>query len=747
MKILYICADRGIPILGHKGASVHVRSISEAFARAGHQVTIVAPTLTKQKREPHELVYPQGVEVRRIKSASYVSADLPSEQAKEARSIAYSDYLADALSAEIGEYDLIYERYSLWSDVGARLATVSGLPFVLEVNAPLRQEAAAFRHLFASAEAERIERTQFAAADRVAVVSAELKQYVIDQGGNRTAVCVLPNAVDPQQFHPAVRGGKLRDRYGLHGKQVVGFVGRVRPWHDIDTLIAAFARCYADNPNLHLLLVGQTDAALQTKLDNLGLQSAATLTGAIPHPMIPAHIAAMDVAVSSHVASTDSYFSPLKLYEYLACGVPTVAANVGQTGRLIEDRQTGFLYKAGDSAELARAIQHVFREPVEARRVAWQGATLILNRYTWDNNAAHLLSGYAAPTVTAANDLPLLDAKLRQRLYRATRHDLAVRFFKTGLASSLRVKQVKQIDLLKYKPNRRCVLAYTVRGWDTVTNRSRSLPFVGKVFRDGRGELLNRWQSLLWDGAFRPDSADQITVAAPLGYLAPMRMQVQGWADGKTFDELAHERRHDMVPLAARSAEAIAKLHSWQPPNDAPTLKTYALADEVGNLAHYAERTIDLRPDMVVEVEALHSTLVDWSGRLPAPTRRAVLHRDFYYSQLLFDGDDVTLIDFDLLALGDRAIDVANFVAHLSLLGLQVAGRVDWFSAESHAFRRQYPRFATIDATFQERCNFYEATTLFRLLQVVLTRPKYADHFETLFHHTAAKILGVALAR
>ena len=206
MNILYICADRGIPILGHKGASVHVRSISEAFARAGHQVTIVAPTLTKQKQEPHELVYPQGVAVRRIKSAAVVSADLPAEQAKEARSIAYSDFLTNTLTTEIHEYDLIYERYSLWSDVGARLATASGLPFVLEVNAPLREEAAAFRHLFASAEAERIERTQFAAADRVAVVSAELQRYVIKQGGTPKRVCVLPkNAKSRRAVHETCR--------------------------------------------------------------------------------------------------------------------------------------------------------------------------------------------------------------------------------------------------------------------------------------------------------------------------------------------------------------------------------------------------------------------------------------------------------------------------------------------------------------------------------------------------------------
>ena len=43
MNILYLCADRGIPIRGHKGAAVHVRAMADAFQQAGHTVTILTP--------------------------------------------------------------------------------------------------------------------------------------------------------------------------------------------------------------------------------------------------------------------------------------------------------------------------------------------------------------------------------------------------------------------------------------------------------------------------------------------------------------------------------------------------------------------------------------------------------------------------------------------------------------------------------------------------------------------------------
>src|SRR5207247_344516 len=54
MKILYLCADAGIPVLGRKGASVHVRELIAAFCRAGHRVVLATPLLNKSPWEMPE---------------------------------------------------------------------------------------------------------------------------------------------------------------------------------------------------------------------------------------------------------------------------------------------------------------------------------------------------------------------------------------------------------------------------------------------------------------------------------------------------------------------------------------------------------------------------------------------------------------------------------------------------------------------------------------------------------------------
>lgn len=782
MHILYLSADRGIPVRGHKGAAVHVRALTDALLMAGHRVTIFTP-----RPGPTDGPTPR---------AEVIDCPLPTVAADDASAAdcqaqAYTSVLVAAALAWLASNpcDAIYERYSLWSDAGARLRAVTGLPLILEVNAPLRIETARHRHLGDDARAAQIETAQFAAADHVAVVSQPLAHYVTAHGARAAKVHVVPNAVDPQHFHPAVRGGDVRARYGLHGRTVVGFAGRMRPWHDGPTLLRAFQRLHAADPAYHLLLVGEMPPELLAAIEAAGLMEAVTCTGPVPHREVPEHLAAMDVAVSSHAvaeAGETFYFSPLKLFEYLACGVPTVAADVGQPGELIRPGYNGYLYPPGDDAALAAAIRTLVADPAHARAVAWNGATLVLQAHTWAQNAArvagwletqtsggagitsiytsgagvhgqpfHRESTHSSLTPAPAPDglvLPILDATLRQRLYRATRADLAAPLLARqlpgfGKKGPDRLQRIEAIEVLKYKPGRRCVLAYQLAGCDQSSHQR----VIGKVFRDERGQRLFALQDRLWRSCGGPNGVNGISVPQPLAYVPEMRMLVQASAPGRRLDELSLAGPIHSPVL--RSAEALAWLHGDQvlgrtPDNSRARLEPYTLADELRGLDHYAARLAVLRPDARPAVQALHAALLDWAARLPPAARTTPLHRDFYYSQVLFDGPHLVLIDFDLLAWGDPAIDVANFSAHLAYLGLEQFGDLSRFASEMVCFcdryaatgRSDFSEGKIMDADFAERLAFYQASTFFRLLSVVAPRPAVSHLFEPLLAHTHAAL-------
>jgi glycosyltransferase involved in cell wall biosynthesis len=668
--------------------------------------------------------------------------------ARERQAQAYADVLHAAARDLLAQYpcDFIYERYSLWSDVGARLHYETGLSLVLEVNAPLRMEALRYRNLSDDPLAARIEETQFEAAHAISVVSEPLGEYVSGRGAGNGQVHVLPNAVDPVRFHPAVRGEAVRDRYNLNDRFVVGFVGRPRPWHDLDCLCAAFARLYATDHRYHLLLVGEMAPEMAARLEQQGLRDAVSMTGPLPHSVIPQHIAAMDVAVSPHPPLTDFYYSPLKLFEYMACGVPVVAADIGQPAHIIHHRETGYLYPPGDAAVLADYIRALVDRLRRARRIAWQGAVYVLQNHTWDDNA-RAVTGWVEPQQderepdSTISPLPILDRKMRRWLYRATRPDLAAPLLADRLPAFVRggpeqLQSVEKIRILKYKPARRCVLAYELVGLAKRDQRPTRHQVIGKVFRDERGSRLFRVQQQLWLNGFGPDAGDGIHVPRPLAYVPEMRMLVQERAPGVTLNKLVMDR--NIKPLMLRCAEGLAKLHDFVAVDgpDGNGSKTYFLADELDSLDRFANELVEVRPQSVSKVAILLDGLRAWADKPTLPAATAV-HRDFYYSQVLFDGPRLTLIDFDLFALGDPAIDVANFAAHLHFLGLQHLGHLDALASEAVSFVVAYTRFRPVDGDFLRRFAFYQAATFFRLMKMVAPRPGLAHHFDALYRRTA----------
>ncbi|HFQ92548.1 MAG TPA: glycosyltransferase [Anaerolineae bacterium] len=735
MNILYICADKGIPIRGHKGAAVHVRAMSNAFARAGHTVTILTP-----RPGPADGPAPQAeiIHVPRPDGDERAYADLLFQTALE--------------WVENGRFHMIYERYSLWSDAGARLARETRLPLVLEVNAPLLEEAARYRDLTDYEQAAAVETAQFQAARAISVVSRQLRDYVIKRGAAPQAVHVLPNGIDPALFHPAVSGGKVRDRLGLKEKIVVGFVGRARSWHDLPTLLEAVARLRRTEPRYHLLLVGQMPDDLDEQLRERSLARAVTVAGPVPHQEAPGYMAALDVAVSSHLPLPDFYFSPLKLFEYLACGVPTVAANVGQPAQIIQDGETALLYRPGDAASLADCIASLMADRREARRMAWRGAALTLQSFTWDKNA-ETVAGWvddspAAVSLAAAKAAcaaPILDDRLHRRLYMAMRPDLAGPLLARHLPvfqrdGPARFKRVGRIRVLKYKPGRRCVLLYELYGRSRKDNCPVRYQVVGKLFRDERGRRLHKLQRMLWRNGFGPEASGGVYVPNSLAYIPKMRLQAQAYAPGQTLDELAETR--NIGPLIPQAAYGLAKLHNLPAPlpanGDGPVeMRSYFLDDELANLEQFTEKLAQARPEDMPRILLLRDALFAWADELPPLDTAVHVHRDFYYSQLLFNLGELTLIDFDLLAYGDPAIDAANFTAHLYLLGLEKKGDLHALAFEAEIFMLAYARLRPLDSGFWARFAFYQAATFYRLLRVAAFRPQWAGYFEPLLRHTA----------
>jgi glycosyltransferase involved in cell wall biosynthesis len=411
VKIAYLCTDFGIPVHGTKGAAIHVRELSRALAGRGHDLRIYTPRAGGPAPRDFDVPVreiPLEAEARRV--IEHVGGDPAAGPAEIAalRSMLYAATLPRRLAPELETFrpDAIYERYALFGAAGLALARTLGVPLLLEVNAPLSDEQAQHRGLAFAEAARGIERDLLQAADRVIVVSDALAGWAMGQGADPARVVVLPNAVDPKRFMvDAVAGGRERARIravlGAGDRPVIGFVGSLKPWHDVDALVRALGDLARRGTEAHLLVVGDGPerGALEARVRGEGLAAMTTFTGAVEHSAIPAWLAAMDIAVAPYAPAEDFYFSPLKLYEYLAAGRPVVAAVVGPLAAAIRHGETGWLYRAGDSGALADALATLIADPAAAAALGEAGQAFVRRHHTWDGNARAVVAMAGASAV------------------------------------------------------------------------------------------------------------------------------------------------------------------------------------------------------------------------------------------------------------------------------------------------------------------------------------------------------------
>jgi glycosyltransferase involved in cell wall biosynthesis len=417
MRIAYLCADFGIPIRGHKGASVHVREMVAALAAQGHDVRLFAPNPGhgNSVAAPLHTVSSTGLPDACRRVARHIAAWRHPRLDKEARELAYNLTLYRHVHAQVGRWrpDAVYERYSLFNLAGLTLARRLGVPHLLEVNAPLRHERARTKGLALDAVARLVERRLFGGSDAVLTVSTALRHYALEQGAPPARTLVLPNAVDTRRFAPGDRrqaaGGNgasvlspVRARLGLATDAfVVGFAGSLKPWHGTDVLLDAFAEMKDHVPGARLLIVGEGPQgdALRARAAGLGIGREVIFTGKVAHDEMPELLAAMDVAVAPYLQVPDFYFSPLKIYEYMASGLAVVASDAGEIAALVRDGLTGILCPPGEVTALVAALLSLAHDAGLRARLG-TAARMEAERHSWSANArivAELAGALARP--------------------------------------------------------------------------------------------------------------------------------------------------------------------------------------------------------------------------------------------------------------------------------------------------------------------------------------------------------------
>ena len=284
----------------------------------------------------------------------------------------------------------VWQRHELFQDAGLRLATSLGVPSVLFVPATVVWEAEQWgvrrpgwgRWLERSAE-----RPVLQAADVVACGTEVVAEQARRLGVADERIVLTPTGVDLDLFGPRAAAGALRRELGLEGRFVVGWVGSFRRFHAIEQAVEASAAVVGAT----LLLVG--DGPERPRIEALARARGvpAVFTGTVEHGDLPSYLGAMDAALVLAPAGAAYHYSPLKLAEYLAAGLPVVAPAVGQLQERLTDGADAVLVPPHDTDALVAALTRLRDDPALRDRLGRAARIAAEARWSWDHQVRRLL--------------------------------------------------------------------------------------------------------------------------------------------------------------------------------------------------------------------------------------------------------------------------------------------------------------------------------------------------------------------
>jgi glycosyltransferase involved in cell wall biosynthesis len=327
VKILYAAIDQTVP--GTKGGSIHVAAVAEGLAALGHDVTALVTA---------------GDGTPRPSAVRWISMPPPfgSSHLRLARSGAIARIARDFRP------DAIIERYHNFGGEAIRLAPQLGAVAMLEVNAPVvdyRGSAKARLDRALIVEPLRRWRERLCRiADVIVTPDASIVPAVVP----RDRIAVLEWGADTDRFRPAARDRTSGVR--PHASTVAIFSGAFRSWHGAIHLVEAIQALRGrGRHDIGAMFVGDGPELAAVRSGALGIDTI-VFAGAVPHDRMPGMLAAADIGVApfdvaAHAPlSLGFYWSPLKIFEYMATGLPVVAPAVDRIPSLVGDGREGLLY-------------------------------------------------------------------------------------------------------------------------------------------------------------------------------------------------------------------------------------------------------------------------------------------------------------------------------------------------------------------------------------------------------------------
>ena len=283
------------------------------------------------------------------------------------------------LVVRLPSYDAIYIRGHFAEGLVVLAAWILRVPQVQEVNGPLEDLFVMYpwtRPLGGFFKV--LGRIQHRMADAIITVTPQMAAWCTRECGNRN-VHVVPNGANLDFFHPGARSAEAPS-----GSYAI-FFGAFSPWQGIDTMLEA-VRSPEWPAGTRLVLAG--DGTERAKVEAAAAAGDQVMyLGVKPYRDLPGFVAPAAVGICAKNdggSHADTGWSPLKLYEMMATGIPVVVTDLPGQFEVVTIARAGLVIKPGDPAALAKAVAQLVQAPDESRAMGQRGHELVAKEHSWD---------------------------------------------------------------------------------------------------------------------------------------------------------------------------------------------------------------------------------------------------------------------------------------------------------------------------------------------------------------------------
>ena len=378
MKILFIgFVDLGL----ERGSKTHTMELIRNLEKLGNQVFLVAQG---SKNNDVENFYNSGAYMNKKNDILRFTFML--------KSILQSFIF---ILTNAGNFDLIYVRDPIAGTIALIPKKIFRKKMIHEING-IPDERKLHGNYFLNNGyvfiLELAEKISIKNSDRIIGVTQRLKEYIIKKYGvAENEISVVPNGVNTAIFHPMNDPRVIQEIKGKlkisKEERIVGFVGTLAPWQGLEYLIEAAPLILKEIPEVRFILVGDGPMKddLEGKIRGLDLEANFIFTGTVPYREVPGYINASDVCVVPKKPLKSGY-SPLKLYEYMACGKPVIASRISGF-EILEQNNAGILVEPENPRDLAKAIIKLLEDDMLGDEMGRNGREYVVETHSWESVA------------------------------------------------------------------------------------------------------------------------------------------------------------------------------------------------------------------------------------------------------------------------------------------------------------------------------------------------------------------------